>query len=114
MENCKYYTMDCKQEEMGCKGCAYCKKGMTINTKYSIGQKVWIVIKNTQHKEVEIFSDVIDGVIISENNTIKYYLSDICDDVLEENIIDYEDTEELMKKIKEYDLEVCTSGERTE
>lgn len=23
---CKHYTLDCEQEERGCKGCAYCEK----------------------------------------------------------------------------------------
>lgn len=23
MKNCKHYTLDCEQEKMGCKGCAY-------------------------------------------------------------------------------------------
>lgn len=31
MERCEHYTLDCKQEDIGCKGCAFYKK-IEINT----------------------------------------------------------------------------------
>jgi len=106
MGKCENYTFDCKEETLGCKGCAYCEKGMTINTKYSIGQKIWCVIESTDHQEIKVFSSKIDGVFVDSNKNVLYYLSDICDDIEEKNVVAYDDENELLKRIKTIDEKI--------
>ena len=39
MGKCKNYTLDCKQEEMGCKGCAYYKETAKTDVTYCTNEK---------------------------------------------------------------------------
>lgn len=79
---------------------------MEIRTKYEIGQKVWFVEKNNNHKELEVFTDEIIEIIIDENNKIRYFLREAGDEVFEEDVILYEDTQLLLKKIIELEKEL--------
>lgn len=76
---------------------------MDIKTKYEIGQRVWVVSENEPHKEVEVFSDVIEQIVIYSDGSIYYMLKELCDDVKEEHLISYEDTERLLQEIIDID-----------
>lgn len=113
MNRCEHYDLDCEQEERTCEGCAYNKKekeigelhigGMVIKTKYQIGQRVWVVAENEKRKEIELFSDTIVEICITRNREIVYILDNLCDEVKENNIIPYEDTESLLQEILDID-----------
>lgn len=95
-----------ERKKCGCIGCAYDKKGTMIYAKYQIGQKIWVVDANKEHKEVEVYSDLINGIFIDNKGIIYYFLEDICDDIMEEKLIPYEDTDRLVKEIIKADKEV--------
>lgn len=70
---------------------------MKIETKYDIGQHIWALYEN--NGEVCIYDDYI-GWITYEDSLI-YGLKETCEEVKEEEIVLYEDTEKLVNKIKE-------------
>lgn len=70
---------------------------MQINTKYEIGQHVWHIYENKG--EVCVFDDFIGWITIEDN--MYYTLKESSADVIEEDIILYEDTDTLLKKIIE-------------
>ena len=70
---------------------------MQINTKYEIGQHVWHIYENKG--EVCVFDDFIGWIIIEDE--MYYTLKESTVDVKEEDIILYEDTDTLLKKIIE-------------
>lgn len=76
---------------------------MDIKTKYQIGQRVWVVAENEKRKEIELFSDTIVEICITRNREIVYILDNLCDEVKENNIIPYEDTESLLQEILDID-----------
>jgi hypothetical protein len=101
---CKKADNWCREEKMGCKGCAYCtenKNGMTIKTKFKIGQKVWVLDVN--RNAIDVFSTEINGIYIDEDYNIQYYFRKYCDDIPEENIADYNDINALYDKLKTLD-----------
>lgn len=71
---------------------------MVIQTKYEIGQRVWIVYEN--RSEVCVYDDYIDEVCVNENG-VYYILKEACIDQTEKDIVLYEDTDKLAEKIKE-------------
>lgn len=71
---------------------------MTIKTKYEIGQKVWIIYENKG--EACVYDDYIEEICIGENG-LYYMLKEACIDVIENNIVLYEDTDKLVEKIKQ-------------
>ena len=70
---------------------------MEINTKYEIGQHVWHIYENKG--EVCVFDDFIGWITIEDD--MYYTLKESNVDVKEEDIILYEDTDTLLKKIIE-------------
>ena len=70
---------------------------MEINTKYEIGQHVWHIYENKG--EVCVFDDFIGWITIEDD--MYYTLKESTVDVKEEDIILYEDTDTLLKKIIE-------------
>lgn len=68
---------------------------MQINTKYEVGQHVWHIYENKG--EVCVFDDFIGWITIEDN--IYYTLKESTADVIEEDIILYEDTDTLLKRI---------------
>ena len=71
---------------------------MKIETKYDIGQRIWIVYEH--QGEIHVYEDKIIEICIAEKGTV--YLPNSCTDEVEESeIILYEDTEKLVNKIKE-------------
>ena len=71
---------------------------MTIQTKYEIGQRVWVVYEH--QGEVCVYDDYIDEICIGENG-LYYMLKEACIDRAEEDIVLYEDTDKLVAKIKQ-------------
>ena len=71
---------------------------MTIQTKYEIGQRVWIVYEN--RGEACVYDDYIDEIFVNDEG-INYMLREACIDGKEEDIIPYEDTDKLVEKIKQ-------------
>lgn len=71
---------------------------MTIQTKYEIGQRVWIVYENKG--EVCVYDDHIDEICISESG-LYYMLKEASIDETEANIVLYENTDKLVEKIKQ-------------
>ena len=70
---------------------------MKINTKYEIGQHVWHIYENKG--EVCVFDDFIGWITIEDD--MSYALKESTVYVKEEDIILYEDTDTLSKKIIE-------------
>lgn len=70
---------------------------MQINTKYEVGQHVWHIYENKG--EVCVFDDFIGWITIEDD--MYYTLKESTVDVKEEDIILYEDTDTLLKKIIE-------------
>ena len=106
MEKCNKVDNYCREEKMGCENCAYNESGTIIKAKYKIGQEIWVVDTNTERQEVEVYSDIIDGIFVDSKGDIFYYLKQLCDDIMEEKLIPYEDTERLIKEIIKADNEV--------
>ena len=71
---------------------------MFIQTKYEIGQRVWIIYEHQD--EVCVYDDYIDEICIGENG-LYYMLKEACIDRNENDIILYEDTDKLVEKIKQ-------------
>jgi len=75
---------------------------MKIETKYNIGDKVWIVYEaNTQYGlagEVNLYDDVITDIII-DTDGVTYATEHT--DIKEKDIILYEDKSTLLAKIQE-------------
>lgn len=106
-KKCDKVDNHCREEKMGCENCAYDKKtGTMIYSKYQLNQKVWVVDANKEHQEVEVYSDTIDGIFIDKKKDIYYFLTELCDDVLESKLIPYEDTDRLLQEIIKADNEV--------
>lgn len=104
---CEKMDNSCREEKMGCKGCTYDKKlGTMIYAKYQINQKVWIVDANKENKEVEVYSNIIDGIFLDSKGDIYYYIKELCDDIIESKLVPYEDTDRLLKEIIKADNEV--------
>ena len=70
---------------------------MEINTKYEIGQHVWHIYENKG--EVCVFDDFIGWITIEDD--MYYTLKESTVDVKEEDIILYENTDTLLKRIIE-------------
>ena len=71
---------------------------MTIKTKYEIGQRVWIVYRHK--REVCVYDDYIIEICIGKDE-LCYMLKDCCDEVAEEDVILYDETDKL-KPFYEY------------
>ena len=71
---------------------------MKINTKYEIGQRVWVFYKN--QGEASVYDDYIDEICVNNQKQIYYILKNACIDRVEEEIVLYEDKETLVEKIK--------------
>ena len=70
---------------------------MKIETKYEIGEHIWFIYENKD--EVCVYDDYIAW--ISYEDELLYGLKESCNDIKEEDVILYDDTEGLAKKIKE-------------
>lgn len=81
---------------------------MKIDTKFNIGDRVWIVYEH--NKEVHVFSDLISDIMISNRNggtEIKYWLEYAdCDYFDEYNLIPYADADMLATTISALDSKI--------
>lgn len=71
---------------------------MVIQTKYEVGQRVWIIYED--RGEVCIYDDYIIEICVGKDG-LCYMLRDYCDDVAEEDIVLYDETDKLVEKIKQ-------------
>ena len=71
---------------------------MFIQTKYEIGDRVWIVYENKG--EACVYDDYIDEICVDDNR-IYYMLKETCMDIAEDDVVPYEDTDKLIEKIKQ-------------
>lgn len=81
---------------------------MEIKTKYEIGQRVWVVYRHKS--EVCVYDDYIIEICVGKDE-LCYMLRDYCDDVAEENIILYDETDKLVEKIKQIAEEIKNEEE---
>ena len=72
-------------------------KTLKIETKYEIGQKIWIVYEH--NGEVCIYDTTIESISIDKDG-ILYFSEEGCDELREDDIILYDDTVALLNKIK--------------
>lgn len=82
---------------------------MKIETKYNIGDTIWIVYKHND--EITMYEDVIEEVLVrdmmvttegvSELKRVIEYIGDKCPDgILEEDIVLYNDSDKLVELIR--------------
>lgn len=78
---------------------------MKIETKFNIGERVWVVYE--YNGELSVYSDVVDGFSIDNKGDLTVYLKD--SDYFERNesdLILYDDTEALIEKIIDTDKQI--------
>ena len=82
---------------------------MKIETKYNIGDHIWVVYEpiinneyyhNEPAGEIAVYDGVICGIAFTDEG-IRYWLKDVDVDLKEEDIIFYEATDKLVAKIQE-------------
>lgn len=71
---------------------------MKIETKYEIGQHIWIVYE--YKGEVHVYEDEVMEICLTKKGIV-YFPKFDGDELEESEIILYEDTEKLVNKIKE-------------
>ena len=78
---------------------------MKIETKFNIGDRVWIVYD--YKGEVHVYYDEIDSITIEKNGKLLIWFKDSdAMDVYEEGLIEYEDLKTLAERILELDNKV--------
>lgn len=78
---------------------------MKIETKFNIGDRVWIVYEN--RGEVNVYSDEIDSMTIENSGRLSIWFKDSdAMDVYEEDLIRYEDLKTLSERVLELDNKV--------
>lgn len=78
---------------------------MTINTKYGIGDRVYVVFKETDKSNLEVCVGDIVEIVISAGNDIDYYIDSIYEEFKEEELVPINDKEGLSKRIDELSKE---------
>lgn len=78
---------------------------MKIETKFNIGERVWVVYE--YNGELSVYSDVVDGFSIDNKGDLTVYLKDSdYFEYNEDNLILYDDTEALIEKIIDTDKQI--------
>lgn len=81
---------------------------MIIDTDYRIGDKIWVVYE--YQKEVQVYSDTIESILVSKDNgkeKVSFWLKDSdYDELTEETMVPYEDSEGLYEKIIETEAKI--------
>lgn len=70
---------------------------MKIETKYNVGQHIWIVCE--QNKTATVYDDYIGSIVIDATG-YTYGTKESYEELQEEQIILYEDNEKLLQRIK--------------
>lgn len=78
---------------------------MKIETKFNIGDRVWIAYEN--RGEVNVYSDEIDSMTIENGGRLLIWFKDSdAMDVYEEELIEYNDLKKLAERILEIDNKI--------
>ena len=72
---------------------------MKLETKYEVGQRIWIVYEDKE--EVHLYDDLIVNILINEDREIIYCTKEAYEELNEDEIILYEEAGKLINKIKE-------------
>lgn len=72
---------------------------MKIESKYNIGDRVWIIDCDYRHEMVYVYSDTINTICINGNNEIRLWFDNCDDDLPESEVVSYLDSEKLTEKI---------------
>ena len=72
---------------------------MKIKTKFDIGQKVWVAIKNFDKTEDKVEKKTIKGIMIEKDLIVYYFYEEIIYDVFNEDWI-FATKEEAEQKLK--------------
>ena len=83
---------------------------MVINNKFEIGQRVFVAYK--YQGEVSVYDDYITEISVN-NNGITYWLEYSTIDRVESELIDYNNTDELITRIKRLLKELEEEGEES-
>ena len=73
---------------------------MNINTKFKLGQEVYIIFKEDNEPYLKIMDDVIKEIIISDKGTA-YYCDKLCEEFFDYEMVSKKDINGLIPKIKE-------------
>lgn len=86
---------------------------MKIETKYDVGERIWIIDRGGSESsgEVMVYSDVIAGINIDKDG-ITYWSSESYDEVKEDEVIPYSDTQKLLEIILEIDREIAENEKK--
>lgn len=76
---------------------------MDIKTKYNIGDRIWVIYQ--KRGEICVYDDFISWITYDEEG-INYGLKECGDDIRENRVILYEETDKLVEKIKELMQEI--------
>lgn len=71
---------------------------MKIETKYEIGTRIWLVYGHDG--EVRVYDDYIGDITINSDKELVYYTGEAYEELYEDDIILYKDTEALVNRIK--------------
>ena len=71
---------------------------MKIETKYNIGDRFWYLFE--LNGSVHVYQDVITEITINSSGKVLYYGQKLSDEIPEDYIIPYADTEILVEQIK--------------
>ncbi len=71
---------------------------MKIETKYNLGDRFWYLFE--QNGAVHIYQDVVSEIVINSSGKVLYYGQKLSDEIPEDYIIPYEETEILVEQIK--------------
>ncbi|WP_288910778.1 hypothetical protein [uncultured Thomasclavelia sp.] len=78
---------------------------MQINTKFKIGQSVYFVYKDYNLQTVQVLKDKIKEIVITEQEAM-YYGDERCEAFKEDETVDINDGDCLIRKIRELSEEV--------
>ena len=74
------------------------------NSKFKVGDKVYYIA--LELKQVLVIPCIVDSVCFTSSG-VKYFVDNIGDEVLESEIVNREDTKEIITRIKDLSEELC-------
>lgn len=78
---------------------------MQINTKYELGTHIWVVDINNQGGEIFIYDSYIIGIAVDKTNWFYVVDENNYNEIIEKDIILYEDKDKLYETIKKKMIE---------
>lgn len=86
---------------------------MKIETKFNIGERVWVAY--SYRGVIEVYSDEIDSIIIENTGKISvYFKSSDALDVYEEDLVAYNDYQGLIDRVKKLDKKIIEEEKNSE